>query len=355
MNSQALWYLTRGFGLVSLVLLTLTTVLGLAQVARYVSPGWPRFVISALHKNASLLAVVAIAIHVITAVLDTYAPIAAVDAFVPLASRYRPLWTGLGALALDLMLAVVVTSLLRHRLGHRTWRAIHWAAYGSWPIAALHGLGTGTDTKVGWVLFLYVACAISVVVALWWRLAKGWNPANALIRGAAVAASIVVPLAIVGWTAAGPLRAGWARRSGTPPSLLATSSRTSPPVTSRSVPSLSIPFDTSFQGSQSENGPNAEGLVSVVITGSFTDGASGLLRMVLTGQPADGGGVNLTGSQVSIGTSANPNEFQGQVSRLDGDTVVISLQDNAGTSAQAVMKIEPSSGNTIRGELRMQE
>lgn len=360
MNSQALWYLTRGFGLVSLVLLTVTTVLGLAQVARYMRPGWPRFVISALHKNASLLAVVAIAIHIVSAVLDTFAPIGLIDAFVPLASRYRPLWTGLGALAFDLMLAVVVTSLVRDRLGQRAWRAVHWASYACWPVAVLHGLGTGSDTKIGWVLLIYVTCTIAVLGALWWRIGKGWTPANATLRSGAVVVSVVVPLAIVGWTAAGPLRSGWARRAGTPASLLASSGRAIPPATtpttSRSGSALSLPFDTSFRGSQSENGPDAQGLVSVVISGSFTDGSIGSLRLVLTGQPADGGGVQLTGSQVAIGPSANPNEFQGQVSQLEGDTVVATLQDGAGTTARAVIRIEtPGGGSAIAGELRMQE
>ena len=82
-NSRALWYLTRGFGLVALILLTLTMVLGLTQIVRFARPGWPRFVVSALHKNAALLAVAVLAVHILTAVLDSYAPIRVVDVFVP--------------------------------------------------------------------------------------------------------------------------------------------------------------------------------------------------------------------------------------------------------------------------------
>ena len=195
-------------------------VLGLTQAVRFARPGWPRFVVSALHKNASLLAVAVLAVHIVTAVLDSYAPIHIVDVFIPFVSKYRPFWLGLGAVAVDLLIALVVTSLLRERLGHRAWRAVHWAAYACWPVAVVHGLGTGSDTKLGWVLVLNLVCVASVLVALWWRLARGWSVANAARRGAAVPASIVLPLALAAWTVTGPLRPGWARKAGTPTALI---------------------------------------------------------------------------------------------------------------------------------------
>ena len=215
-NSRALWYLTRGFGLVALILLTVTMVLGLTEAVRYARPGWPRFVVSALHRNASLLAVVALTIHVVTSVLDTYAPIHMADVFLPFVSAYRPFWLGLGALALDLLLALVITSLLRERLGHRAWRAVHWMAFACWPVAVIHGLGTGSDTRIGWVQLLYVGCVVAVILSVWWRLGRGWSAANAGERGVTLAASVLLPLAAAVWTITGPLQAGWAKKSGTP-------------------------------------------------------------------------------------------------------------------------------------------
>jgi sulfoxide reductase heme-binding subunit YedZ len=358
LSSQALWYTTRGFGLVALVLLTVTTVLGLAEVARYARPGTPRFVVAALHKNASLLAVVAIAIHVTTAVLDTFAPIHLIDVFVPLASKYRPVWTGLGALAFDLMLAVIVTSLLRNRIGQRAWRAVHWAAYASWPVAVLHGLGTGSDSKLGWVLFVYVACTVAVVAALWWRLAKAWSPVRPGVRGTAIAASVAVPLAIAAWAASGPTKAGWARRAGTPPSLLASSSAASTipaargPVTPTKV--LSLPFEARFEGSQAESGPGGGGLVTVTISGTFTDNTSGVFELVLTGQPAEGGGVELTGSELTVGTAGDPSQYRGQVSQLDGETVVASVSSSSGSSATVVIEVRQAGGGAVAGRIRVQ-
>jgi methionine sulfoxide reductase heme-binding subunit len=145
-SSPALWYLTRGTGVISLVLLTLSVVLGVTEVVRFASAGWPRFVLAALHRNAALLATAFVAAHVLTSVVDSYAPIRIVDVFVPFVGAYRPIWLGLGALAFDLLFALVITSLLRERLGYRTWRAVHWTAYACWPVAFLHGLAT-PDTR----------------------------------------------------------------------------------------------------------------------------------------------------------------------------------------------------------------
>ncbi len=372
-NSQALWYMTRGFGIASLILLTLTTVLGLAQAGRYARPGLPRFVISALHRNGSLLAVSAIAIHVITAVLDTFAPVHLIDVFIPYASRYRPFWTGMGALALDLMLAVVITSLMRERIGHRAWRTVHWAAYASWPIALIHGLGTGSDVKVGWVLFLYVVCTAAVLGALWWRLARDWNPAQSAVRGTAVAVSIGLPVLIAAWAASGPLKAGWARRAGTPSALLAphgstggTAPTASPaagstqPASGTAQPAsggLTVPLTAALTGTQSETGPDSSGLVSVVISGTFQPVGTttgGAFRLVLTGQPVEDG-VSLTGSQVSIGPAGQPGEYSGHVSQLEGSTVVASLQDGSGHTVIATIRLQISrESGRVQGELQVQ-
>lgn len=380
-NSRALWYLTRGFGIISLILLTVTTVLGLAQAVRYARPGLPRFVISAIHKNGSLLALVTIAIHVVTAVLDSFAPIHLIDVFIPYASSYRPFWTGMGALALDLMLGVIITSLLRERIGHRVWRTVHWAAYASWPIALVHGLGTGTDVKVGWVLFLYACCTFAVIASLWWRLSRGWTAANSTVRGSAVAASIVVPLLIAAWAASGPLKAGWARKAGTPTALLApgtntgstgsASSASGQPAsgssgsaaagtgsgTPSSTGGLSLPLSALLAGTQSQTGPDGNGLVSVIISGTFRslDGtSSGALRLVLTGQPVEGG-VSLTGSQVSLGPAANPVEYTGHVTQLQETTVIAALQDLQGHSVTATISLEISrESGRVRGRIQVQ-
>lgn len=219
-NPQALWYLTRGFGLVDLVLLTVSVALGVAQVARYTGPGVPRFVVAGLHRNVTLVATSLLAVHVATAVADPFAPIGLVDAFVPFVGRYRPLWLGLGALAIDMLLALVVSSLIRERIGPSTWRAIHWCAYACWPVALVHGLGTGSDSRLGWVQVIYVMCTAMVLAALAWRLTTRWTVAPVGRRLAAAGGALIVVVVVSTWASHGPLRAGWARKAGTPSSLL---------------------------------------------------------------------------------------------------------------------------------------
>ena len=110
---------------------------------------------------------------------------------------------------------MIVTSLIRRRIGHRTWQAVHLTSWLAWPIAVLHGLGTGSDTQAGWGQIVYVACAAVVLVACWCRLAIGW-PTNAGTRVMAGVASILVPILVIVWAMSGPLESGWARRAGTP-------------------------------------------------------------------------------------------------------------------------------------------
>jgi sulfoxide reductase heme-binding subunit YedZ len=169
-SATPLWYTTRATGLVAMVLLTVSMACGLLSAAGYQRPGLPRFVTLGLHRNSALLAVAFTAAHVITTVADGFVRIPVQDAFIPFIGTYRPLWLGLGAIASDLMLAVVITSLLRNRMRYRAWRAVHWTAYACWPVALIHGLGIGTDTPVRWVLALTVACAGAVLVLAAWRL-----------------------------------------------------------------------------------------------------------------------------------------------------------------------------------------
>jgi methionine sulfoxide reductase heme-binding subunit len=215
---MALWYLTRGTGAAALVLLTLTLALGVVNVERFASPRFPRFVVDGWHRTISLLVCVLLVIHIGTTVLDGYAPIRLVDAVVPFVSAYRPLWLGLGALALDLLIALVVTSLLRGRIGVRSWRAIHWAAYACWPLAFLHGLGTGTDVRPGWMAWLALACAAVVVAAIAVRLADRRTAPR--VRVGATAALLSATVAVAVWLPSGPLAKGWATKAGTPPSLI---------------------------------------------------------------------------------------------------------------------------------------
>ncbi len=165
MTGPALWYVSRGTGVVTLVLFTAVVMLGILTASGVRFGSLPRFVTQQIHRSISLLAVVFLAVHIASVLLDSYVHVSVVDALVPFVGDYHPFWLGLGALAFDLLLAIVVTSLLRTRIGLRTWRLVHWAAYLSWPAAVFHGLGIGTDATTGWFRVLTVACLAAVGLA----------------------------------------------------------------------------------------------------------------------------------------------------------------------------------------------
>ena len=172
-HSTALWYASRATGVVGLLLLTIVVVLGILVNRQGRLPGLPRFVVTGLHRSLSLLAVVFLGVHVGTAIADPYVTIGAAAAVVPFVSPYKPFWLGLGAVSLDVIAALIVTSLLRSRLSRRAWRAVHWLAYLAWPAAMVHGLGSSTDMRSGAMRDVLIGCGLAVGGALVWRIGHG--------------------------------------------------------------------------------------------------------------------------------------------------------------------------------------
>ena len=181
-GNEATWYLMRASGFVALLLVTASTALGIAGVGRWQRGRWTRTVGLIVHRDASLLAVVFIALHVLSAVTDSYVSVPASASVVPWTSGYDPLWVGLGALSLDLVLAVVATSLLRDRIGRRAWRAVHWLSYASLPVAVVHsvgaGSGAGADTGAAWSTAVYLAVGLAFALAVAARLRMRRRPGD---------------------------------------------------------------------------------------------------------------------------------------------------------------------------------
>jgi len=328
--------------MVSLVLLTASVAFGIAEVVRFATPRWPRFVVAALHRNISLLATVFLAVHIITAVADSFAPIRIIDVFVPFVAAYRPIWLGLGAVAFDILIALVVTSLLRERIGYKTWRAVHWAAYACWPVALLHGLGTGSDTGARWAVFVNVGCLVAVVAAVWVR--AGWTRiASAGRRIVAVLGSASIALGVVAWMMLEPMRPGWARKAGTPSGLLASSSGTgnaASPGTSGPVAlalaHIPIPFTSAVHGSIRQTRPGT-GRETVAISARVTGVAYLRLGVVIEGAPLANGGVNMERGTVRLGEAGAPSLFRGTVLSLRGTDVVASLRAVNGSTVALTM------------------
>lgn len=195
MDSAVIWYAGQATGVVSLVLFSAVMVLGVSVHRQVRLPGMPRLATVALHRSLSLLAVVFLTVHIVTSVVDSYVDISPLAAVVPFASAFEPLWVGLGTVAVDLILAVTVTSLLRARIGRRVWRAVHWLADVCWPVAVLHGITMGSGTghpMTGWILWLTIGCVLAVGGALAWRMAaehRALTPADILAAAPASASS----------------------------------------------------------------------------------------------------------------------------------------------------------------------
>ena len=316
-----LWYLTRATGVVSLLLLTAVVLLGVTASLRVSSERWPRFLVAGLHRNLTLLALAFLAVHIGTTVADNYAPVTIKDVFIPFVSAYRPIWVGLGTVAFDLLLALVATSLLRARVGVRLWRGLHWLAYVCWPIAVVHGLGTGSDAKTTWMIMLTVVCVGSVALAVLPRVAAG---GRAPARVSGVMAALAVPLGIGIWYAGGPLQSGWAARSGTPAALLAGNSAASSPTDEAVTQAFpQAPFDATLTGRFTESGVDARGLVTVEVSGTASPG--GGFDLKLAGEPLQGGGVQMTASSVAFGS------YTGQITALQGTQIEATLHNESGT------------------------
>lgn len=170
LEGPLLWYLNRGSGAVTLVLFTATLVLGVLSIGGQPARGVPRFVTQSLHRNLAVLAFVLLGVHVASSVVDEFVDIRWWQAFVPVGATYEPLWLGLGAAALDLIVVIVVTSLVRTRIRQRTWRLLHQLAWPMWGLSLAHGVGMGTDLRDGWWL-VTAACAMAVPLAAGWRVA----------------------------------------------------------------------------------------------------------------------------------------------------------------------------------------
>jgi sulfoxide reductase heme-binding subunit YedZ len=211
-----LWYATRGLGAATLIVLTFTVVLGIVTATRWIGQSTPGFVAADLHRNLSLLALLLLAAHIVTTVLDPFAHISVRDVIVPFGAAYRPIWLGLGVAAMEVMVAVAATSLLRGRVGPRAWRLIHWGAYASWPLAVIHGLGTGSDSRAPWLIWVVVSCVAAVLLALVQRIREG-RPSTLPVRAAAAIVAVVALALGTGWAFNGPFQAGWSAKAGTPP------------------------------------------------------------------------------------------------------------------------------------------
>jgi len=342
-TSPALWYLTRATGMVTLVLLTASVALGILGVQRWRSARWPRFLTGGLHRNVSLLSVAFLAVHVVTAVTDSFVTIRWVNVFIPFTGSYRPVWLGLGAVASDLLIALIITSLLRQRLGYQLWRATHWASYACWPLALVHGLGTGTDPRHGWALAVLLGSLAVVCAATWWRVGTAGR-LHLGRRALGLGAAVMVPVAVLAWTVSGPLQPGWAARAGTP-----TAASTTTTVTPTAV--FATPFTAGLAGTATQTQTDTKGDATITLAATVSGTVNGTFGATISGTAAAGGGVTMASSRATLGPASQPDLFTGRVTTLRGSQLVLTLSEGT-TTIYATVNVTIDTAGNLTGTIQ---
>ncbi len=350
-GGKALWYATRGFGVVSLLMLTASVVLGIMTRNRHEGREWPRFVVAAMHRNVSLLVVVFVALHVVTTVQDAFAPIHYLDAIIPFASPYRTAWLGFGTVAVDLLLALTITSLLRARIGYRAWQLVHWTSYACWPVAFVHALGTGSDTRALWSIVLDAAVLLAVVGAVVWRFIVLRREGGRVPPGI-VALAVVVPVGLVFWAHRGPMQPGWGRRH----KVVAAAPIVPRPQTTETTapaPAEAQGFDGELRAVRVAGAVDATGRRTVSIRGTVHSDPALSFDLALRG-PASGSGVSLETGTLTLGPAGDTQHWTGAVQNLTGSHVDAQVHDASGhllaVSADLVIdRAIGSVGGTVHG------
>ena len=332
-----LWYISRGAGFVGLALLGAIAVLGLMTASQTrLSARLPRFITVETHRSLSLLAVVVLAIHIITAMMDPFVPITLLDVFIPFVSKYRPVWIGFGAIAIDIGIAVLVTSLIRIKMKQRTWKIVHLLAYLAFFASIVHGLGTGSDSRflLGKAFYLVVGAAF--LITAWIRIVDRTQAGSAK-RNLSMAVAVVAPLSIVGFSILGPFNSNWAKRANAGISgVFSQSPATTPLALTKNVTppsSITIPanFTSNWSGNITESAQNSQGELGLRLMGPLSSLKGYKLVVTLMGVPADQG-LSMSSSIVEIVSNSGVVAYNGQVTSLNNGAIGFSIKDSAGHS-----------------------
>ncbi len=349
-NPKFLWYMTRATGIIAMVLLGMVVILGMVTATKAAPKGFAKFLVPDLHRRLSITAAAFLGVHIITALLDSFVHIGLIASIVPFVATYRPVWVGFGAIAFDLLLIVIATSVVRHRFSQGPWKKIHYLSWLVVTFALFHAIGTGSDARVGLVEVVYIVLVAVVALAAIFRTATDAQLRKlAKIGGSAVI--VAVPVLALGWSLKGPLRTGWASASSSfslLPKVTTTTAATSGSSSGGASSNGFVwPVNGGVRGTVSiANG--SSGTSTVTLSGTVT-GTADVVSVRLVGQVQQGSLV-LQGSSVAIGTASAPNTYTGAVAQAGGSTLVLSLHGAQGSVTGALAL--SINGTTFSGVLQ---
>jgi sulfoxide reductase heme-binding subunit YedZ len=156
------WLMSRSAGMVALVLVTCSVLLGLAMAAKAIPPRRKKDAVR-LHEHLALMGLAAISAHGLLLLGDTWLRPGWKGIAVPFAMGYRPLWTGLGILGGYLAAALGLSFYARRRIGARLWRRMHRLTVVVYALGLAHALGSGTDAQIPVVRIALLASVLPVL------------------------------------------------------------------------------------------------------------------------------------------------------------------------------------------------
>jgi sulfoxide reductase heme-binding subunit YedZ len=169
-TDHAWWLLSRSAGVVALVLVAVSVLIGLTLAAGLAGPPARRRALVAIHEHSALAALVAIALHGVTLLGDLWLKPGVTGIFVPFAISYRPVYIGLGIIGGYVAALLGLSFYARRRIGGKRWRKLHRATPVVYVLGLIHTLGAGTDAGSSWLRAFMLATAFAAAGLLVTRM-----------------------------------------------------------------------------------------------------------------------------------------------------------------------------------------
>lgn len=342
------WDVARAGGFVAYGLVTMSVVLGLILSLRWRTAAWPRWATNDLHRYVTLLALVFIGIHAVAVWVDPFMAFGPAEVFVPLVSHYRPIWVALGIVASYLTAAVCLSERVQKWVGYAWWRRFHYLTFGIYALATVHGIGTGSDTRTGWAIDIYVGSVLLVATLLALRLLGPAPHLTPRPRVAVLATGVILTGAV--WTALGPLRPGWNIAANNGHGSGARIALGEGAGTAANAGPITSSFNADMSGSvtQSDSGE----IATVQLNARLRGGAQGTLRITLQGQPDETGGLAIDRTSVLFIPAGTGESYQGQVTALTRGEMRVRCTGSQGDRLQMDIVFQINEAGSVQGTVR---
>ena len=178
---QHVWWLaSRSMGVVAMVLVSLSVAFGLSMSGKLVRGPGVASRMRATHEALALSGLLAILLHGLLLLPDTYLRPGLAGIAIPFVSSHRVFWTALGVTAGWMSVAITLSFYVRRWIGVRTWRRLHQWTIAVWVLGLAHTLGSGTDAGATWLLAMLTISTLPVLVAGAHRIhTRGLRPLTA--------------------------------------------------------------------------------------------------------------------------------------------------------------------------------